>query len=138
MKILAIGALAAVAACTGVGPLEPDRVEMTLTAENPVLGAIGATTRVQIRFGDGVVPADPQTITWRSSAPSVATVDAQGTVTAVGEGTATITAQTGGLSASTPVTVAARIVNEIRVRSNQIDTNTTNDVISISVTVTAN
>lgn len=46
-------------------------------------------------------------VTWSSSAPGVATVDASGNVTAVAEGTATITAATedGGMTATCTVTV---------------------------------
>ena len=47
---------------------------------------------------------DP-TITWESSDPSVATVDENGHVTAVGEGTCTITARCGDQEASCEVTV---------------------------------
>lgn len=46
-----------------------------------------------------------QTVTWTSSAPTVATVDANGTVVAIGFGTATITASTEDKSATCTVTV---------------------------------
>jgi uncharacterized protein YjdB len=45
------------------------------------------------------------TVTWSTSAPNVATVDANGRVTGVGVGTATITATAGGPSATATVTV---------------------------------
>ncbi|MCR5122045.1 MAG: Ig-like domain-containing protein [Ruminococcus sp.] len=45
------------------------------------------------------------TVTWTSSDDTVATVDANGTVTGVAEGTATITASVDGVSASCVVTV---------------------------------
>lgn len=52
--------------------------------------------------------ATNKNVTWSSSAPGVATVDASGNVTAVAEGTATITATTddGGKTATCTVTVA--------------------------------
>ncbi len=51
-------------------------------------------------------PPDPSVdVSWNTSAPSVATVEADGTVTAVGGGTATITASAGGKSASCVVNV---------------------------------
>ena len=57
-----------------------------------------------------VEPSDAtnKKVTWSSSAPGVATVDARGNVTAVAEGTATITATTddGGKTATCTVTVA--------------------------------
>ena len=51
--------------------------------------------------------ATNQNVTWASSAPDVATVDASGNVTAVAKGTATITATTkdGGKNATCTVTV---------------------------------
>ena len=45
------------------------------------------------------------TLTWTSSAPSVATVDANGTVTAISTGTATITVRAGNQTATCAVTV---------------------------------
>ena len=55
-----------------------------------------------------VKPADASdpTVTWTSSNPAVATVDANGKVHAVAAGTATITAQAGDKSASCTVSVA--------------------------------
>jgi uncharacterized protein YjdB len=57
-------------------------------------------------FSDGssVTPYDAQ-VTWTSSAPAVATVNAAGLVTAIWRGTALITASKGGLSATCAVTV---------------------------------
>ena len=53
------------------------------------------------------IDATNKKVTWSSSAPDVATVDASGNVTAVAEGTATITATTddGGKTAACTVTV---------------------------------
>ena len=66
----------------------------------------GDTSRLTVT----VEPTDAtnQNVTWASSAPGVATVDASGNVTAVAEGTATITATTddGGKTATCTVTVA--------------------------------
>ena len=52
-----------------------------------------------------VTPADAATVTWSSDNASVATVNANGVVTAVGNGTATITATAGGKTATCTVTV---------------------------------
>lgn len=126
------------AACSGVGPLAPgSELPVTLAPEAPVLGAIGSRTRIDIRFPDGVQPS-PNEITWRSSAPMVATVDGEGFVTAVGDGTATITASFAGLSASTTITVAATIQNVFRVRSDQADANSANDAVTVLITVMSN
>ncbi|WP_179193144.1 Ig-like domain-containing protein, partial [Trichococcus flocculiformis] len=50
---------------------------------------------------------DDLRVTWQSSNESVARVDASGTVFAVGEGTATIKARVGNLTASTQLTVTS-------------------------------
>ncbi len=53
----------------------------------------------------------PPGLAWTTTDPAVATVDTAGTVTAVGNGTATIRAQAlGGLSATAAITVATRHV----------------------------
>ena len=56
-----------------------------------------------------LAPADAtdKTVTWTSSNPAVATVDANGNVTGVAAGTATITAQAGDKTATCVVTVTA-------------------------------
>ncbi len=51
------------------------------------------------------------TVTWTSSASSVATVDASGLVTAAGNGTATITASAGSASGSAVVTVTQSVAS---------------------------
>jgi hypothetical protein len=50
-------------------------------------------------------------VTWRSSAPGVATVSSGGAVEAVAPGTATITASAGGVSETVAVTVTAPVVD---------------------------
>jgi uncharacterized protein YjdB len=101
------------------------------------LEAIGARTQLELELPDGLEPAGLETV-WRSSAPSVASVDANGMVTAVGQGVATITAETSGMSASTVITVNAQIVSVARVSSDQTDTNPANDTASVTITVHAN
>ncbi len=77
---------------------------ITLSAETLTL-QYGGYGRLSVIFN----PADAtnKTVTWTSSNPDVATVDASGNVTAKGSGTATITATTedGGHTASCTVTV---------------------------------
>ena len=74
-----------------------DKSEATLTAKDATL-ALNVT----------VLPEDAadKTVTWSTSDENVATVDANGVVTAVANGKATITATAGGFSATCEVTVA--------------------------------
>jgi hypothetical protein len=61
----------------------------------------------------GIVPGFLPT--WSSSDPNVATVDANGLVTAVGPGNATITATAAAASGSVDITVAAPVVSSIQI-----------------------
>ena len=62
-----------------------------------------ATLRAQPRGRSGAVTAD---VSWTSNAPDVATVSPDGVVSAVGRGSATITATAGGATQAIGVTVA--------------------------------
>ncbi len=108
--------LAAVVLIKGCGDGEsaiappPDPRRATNVAVSPAtadLSALGATVQltVEVRDQGGNVIAGA-TVAWTSNAASVATVDAAGLVTAVGNGTATITAASGGVSGTATVTVA--------------------------------
>lgn len=134
--IVAAG-LSASAACTGVGPLGPNGIELRVTTANPVLQAIGSQTQLELEFPDGMSTTGLETV-WRSNSPSIASVDANGMVTAVGHGVATITADAGMLSASTTITVDANIVSVASVQSDQSDPNPTNNSASVTITVQAN
>lgn len=124
-------------ACSGVGPLDPLGVELRVTAENVVLEAIGARTQLALELPDGMTTVGLD-VNWRSSAPGVVSVDGSGRVTALGQGVATISAQAGGLSASTLITVDAEISNTARVQSDQTDPNPANNTATNTVTVQAN
>ena len=75
---------------------------VTLNENNLSLTVGDTTTLTAIVTPDD---ATNKTVTWTSSDPSVATVDANGLVTAVAPGTATITATADGVSATCTVTV---------------------------------
>lgn len=124
-------------ACTGVGPLEPDGIELRVTTERSLLEAIGSQTQLELEFPDGLTTVGLEA-TWRSSDSSVASVDGNGMVTALGQGVATITAEAGGLSASTTITVDADILGVASVRSNQTDPNPGNNSATVRITVQAN
>ena len=86
-------------------PPQPGTV--TVTQAMAVLLEPGATVQLEARVGDrnggemtGVA------VTWSSSAPSVATVDVSGLVSAAGRGVATITATAGNVAGMSKVMVA--------------------------------
>ena len=67
---------------------------------------VDITSTVNWSNGTSTVPYDSY-LTWTSSAPSVATVNAGGVVTGVATGTATITASLNGVSRTATITVSA-------------------------------
>ena len=67
----------------------------------------GETETLTVRL-EPANTTDP--VTWSSSDPSVATVDAGGKITAVKAGSAAITAQAGDMSATCTVTVKAKVI----------------------------
>ena len=78
------------------------------------LTALGATVQLsaEVRDQDSRAMAGA-TVSWSSSAVTVATVDAAGDVTAVGKGTATITASAGPASGSAVVTVTQTVASVV-------------------------
>ena len=87
----------------------PDKVEIagyTAGAAWPVGQAAQLTATVK----SGDMAVDGQTVTWESSNAAVATVDANGNVMGVTEGTATIKAASGALSATVDVTIGGAAV----------------------------
>ena len=80
------------------------------TAELPALATtVRLTAEVRDQYGQ-VMAGVP--VTWSSGNASVATVDGSGLVTAVGNGTAAISAEAKGVSGSAKVTVA-QVVSEV-------------------------
>ncbi|MHB1224757.1 MAG: Ig-like domain-containing protein [Gemmatimonadaceae bacterium] len=77
---------------------------------------VGATSRLTVtaRNADGATIADA-TISWRSSATTVATVSSSGEVRALSVGSTTITATSEGRSANVSVTVSPPMVDELTV-----------------------
>ena len=115
--IIRLSAVLAVVALTkGCGdgdspaaPPTPEPARPTTVTVSPAtheLTALGTTVQLsaEVRDQNARVMAGA-TVTWTSSANSVATVDASGLVTAAGNGTATITASAGSASGSAVVTV---------------------------------
>ena len=89
-----------------VPPPAPVPTTITISPASATLQSLGETVRlaatVQDQNGQTMSGA---TVAWTSGDPSVATVDASGLVTAVANGTTSVTATAGSASASTAVTV---------------------------------
>ncbi len=101
------------------------------TPNNAVIGVSLNKTSTTIAVGNTevlsatITPADAtnQNVTWSSSDEIVATVDENGVVTAVADGTATITVTTadGGYTAQCSVTVTAAVATNLLNFSHQLD-----------------
>ena len=112
----ALAGVALVWACGGDSPTAPPTPEparpatVTVSPATADLTALGTTVQLtaEVRDQNARVMAGA-TVTWSSGDTSVATVDASGLVTAVGNGTATITASGGSASGSAVVTVTQSV-----------------------------
>lgn len=103
--------LAAVAGCGGgdQGPVTPSDppVPTTISIQpgSATLTYISQTTPFSANVRDQYGSSMAITVTWSSSDETVFSVDASGTVTAAGNGSATLQASTGALNATADVTV---------------------------------
>ena len=112
--LFALACIAWASGCGGDGSTEPtrpppDTPRPASVAVSPTaieLTALGATAQLsaEVRDQNGNVMAGAAA-TWASGDASVATVDRSGLVTAVANGTATITASAGGASGTAEITV---------------------------------
>jgi len=97
-----------------VGP-DPDKMQVASVVIDPTslglaLDETGQLEATALCAGD--LPLDRE-ITWSSSDEAVATVDETGLVTGKAEGSATITAETEGVSATAAVTVAGSVAEVV-------------------------
>ena len=118
-RIAAMISLAFLGACgddsgdggTSTGPVAVATVEVT--APSTSLTSLGATVQLQAVAKDASGNTlGGKSFTWASSDGTIATVDANGLVTAVANGSATISATTDGVSGSATVTVTVDPQNE--------------------------
>ena len=96
---------------TGVTPT-PTASNVSITPNRDTLTAIGATRQLTAVAKDANGNAlSGRTFTWTSLQPTVASVSDMGLVTAVGNGTATITAATAGVQDSATIVVSQQAVS---------------------------
>lgn len=111
--LLAIAFAVSLSACGDNEPLDPTTqiATVTVTADTSVL-APGESTQLVATASraDGQVVSDAA-FTWLSEAPAVATVSATGQVTALGAGTAVLTATTGTVSGTVTITVRVPVAS---------------------------
>ncbi|MFR0558794.1 Ig-like domain-containing protein [Pseudoscardovia radai] len=105
-------------AAVTVTPKEPQRVPVTIVSLTPNPLALTEGTSGQLKAAVLPTNATDKSLTWASSDPSVATVDANGTVTAVKAGTATVTATaSNGVKGEATVIVTAKTPEIVDVTS---------------------
>lgn len=123
-----IGALLAVvglvmAACTdkAVGPEDVSGISIT-PARPPALTSLGETLQLTAKAVSGSSEQVSTTINWSSSDEDVVTVDKNGLVTAIGNGTAFVRASVGKVRDSVAVTVHQVVTATVKVAGDeQID-----------------
>lgn len=104
--IAAFAMVAVIPACENSTGNDDRIAAVTITPPTPILniGAVQQLVANPTTVGGRLVSAD---VSWSSDTPQVATVDADGLVTAVSSGTANISATAGGKTASAAITVTA-------------------------------
>ena len=111
-------------------------VTLTLTPQADTL-APGGTVRLDAEVTDGAgQPVSGVTFNWSSSATSVATVDS-GLVTGQSAGSATITADVQGLTASSSITVEAASSQQVQIASVRVQPSADTLQVGSSVQLTA-
>ena len=101
-----ITATAGNASATAYITVSQAATSVTITPSSATLNAIGETAQLEATaFDTGNSAIGGAVFTWSSSDPAVATVDGDGLVTAVSNGTAQITATSGNATADATITV---------------------------------
>jgi uncharacterized protein YjdB len=96
---------------------------VTITPANPTLG-VGQTLGMTATMRDAANNIlSGRAVTWASQNQAVATVDAQGVVTAVASGSATLTATSEGVNGTTLITVSAVPVARVDVAPTSVSLN---------------
>ncbi len=110
------------AAALALVPAPPALVSIVVTPPSlsfPTLGASSALS-VTANYADASSQLVAGLATYTTSAASVASIDGNGRVASIGNGSATITVGFGGLSIGVPVTVTARVLQSISVAPSSV------------------
>lgn len=108
------------AACGGDKIAAPVATTVVVNQSTASIDGLGATTQLSATVEDQHgAPIPTATVTWSTSAANVATVSTAGLVTAVAQGTATITVADGSASATTVVTVVQTPAAMVKVTGDQ-------------------
>ncbi len=112
VRTLVVGLLAGCGGDDGGGPTQPPDppvpTSIAVAPTSATLTYLGQTTPFSATVRDQRGAAVSAAVTWSSSDQAVATVDERGTVTAVNNGSATVQATSGALTATATVTVQQR------------------------------
>lgn len=110
--IPAILSLLAVSCVKPVGPIEQEPAVIAVSSVSLSQDSADMLIGETVQLKATVLPSDAtdKEVTWASSKQSVATVSGNGLITAVAEGSSTITASAGGKSATCQVTVSKRTI----------------------------
>jgi hypothetical protein len=90
---------------TGTDGNDAEPASVAVSPDAPTLVSLGDTVDLSATVRNSSGGTVSASVTWTSSATGVATVDGEGRVVAVANGTATITARAGGASGTASVTV---------------------------------
>ncbi|MDE2847011.1 MAG: Ig-like domain-containing protein [Gemmatimonadota bacterium] len=97
-------------------PPTPVATSLTIAPSSHILPMIGATVQLSATVRDqNNNPMTGQTVSWTSSNTAVATVNGNGLVTAVSNGTTQITARSGNASGTSNITVAEPVPTRISI-----------------------
>ncbi|MBC8478809.1 Ig-like domain-containing protein, partial [bacterium] len=114
--------------------LDPRPAIVTQTINAGIGGTIevaGSTVTFEVDGTDQLVEADPGYFTFTSSDEAVVTVDEAGVITAVGNGTAAITARLGDVDATGVITVEVGVPSDGPTAPAPVPTQAEEDVISL-------
>ena len=110
-------------------------VAITLTPDFALLSSLGETAAFTGVIADANGSEVPGTLAWSSNDPDVFTVDTDGLVTAVANGTAALTSSSGNLTAQAPV-VVEQVAVAIAVAPDSARLTSLGDTVAFAATIT--